>query len=280
MSAGGPLVSVIMPAYNAEKYIGEAIESVISQTYKKLELIVVNDGSTDKTLSIIKQYNDERVLCIDQKNKGVSAARNAGLDFARGQFITFIDSDDVLPSESLKKRIDVIFNNPDIDIVDGSIIIFHNERGKHIEDRVYKPYYNGALLRKLLKLDDKVFFGPFYLIRSEVINAVRFPVDMTHVEDLTFFIDIASKKELQYSHVKDCVYYYRKGHTSAMSDIAGIEKGYIQMLTKLKDISSVSLGDILLLRIKILKMLVLSWLTIRRPERAISSCIKIIFGRY
>jgi hypothetical protein len=140
------------------------------------------------------------------------------------------------------------------------------------------PYYNGSLLRKLIKLDDKVFFGPFYLIRSEVINTVRFPEDMTHVEDLMFFIDIATKKEINYSHVKDCVYYYRKGHASAMSDIAGIEKGYIQLLKKIINISSVSSVDLFILRKKIIKILVLSWLSIMRPGKAISSCIKVIIG--
>lgn len=91
-----PLISVIIPVYNVELYLRRCLDSVINQTYKKLEIIVVNDGSTDDSLNICKEYEqkDKRVILIDQKNGGLSDARNKGINVAKGEYIAFLDSDD------------------------------------------------------------------------------------------------------------------------------------------------------------------------------------------
>ena len=93
-----PLVSVIVPVYNNEKYIDKCIYSIIKQTYDNLQIIIINDGSTDGSYNIIKRYADKdlRILVIDQNNKGVSAARNAGLNKVKGDYLTFIDGDDYI----------------------------------------------------------------------------------------------------------------------------------------------------------------------------------------
>lgn len=88
------LVSVIMPSYNAEKTIGRAIDSVLNQSYSNFELIVVNDGSKDKTADVVNSFHDQRIRLVNQPNMGLSGARNSGLSYARGEFVTFIDSDD------------------------------------------------------------------------------------------------------------------------------------------------------------------------------------------
>ena len=88
-------VSVIMPAYNRETYIRESIDSVLAQRFTDFELIVVDDGSTDATAAIVESYTDRRIRLIRQSNRGVSVARNTGLEAARGRFITFLDSDDL-----------------------------------------------------------------------------------------------------------------------------------------------------------------------------------------
>lgn len=92
------LISIIMPVYNAEKYLNRSIESVMNQTYKNIEIILVNDGSTDASLTICSNYQkaDSRIKLINQKNSGVSAARNRGIDEATGTYIMFIDSDDYI----------------------------------------------------------------------------------------------------------------------------------------------------------------------------------------
>ncbi len=95
-------VSVIMPAYNSEVYIRESIDSVLAQTFTDFELIVVDDGSTDNTAGIVESYTDSRIRLLRQPNRGVSVARNTGLDAARGQFISFLDSDDLYYPDFLK----------------------------------------------------------------------------------------------------------------------------------------------------------------------------------
>lgn len=89
-----PLISVVMPAYNAEKTIARAIESVLGQTYNNIELLVINDGSIDNTLAICKSYSDERMTIISQENRGLAQTRNVGIEKAKGSLLVFIDSDD------------------------------------------------------------------------------------------------------------------------------------------------------------------------------------------
>ena len=99
------LISIIVPAYNASKYIEKCLNSILSQTYKNFEIIVVNDGSTDNTLDILKKCSEQsdKIKIVAQKNKGVSAARNNGLEHAKGQYIAFVDADDTLEQEFLER---------------------------------------------------------------------------------------------------------------------------------------------------------------------------------
>ena len=114
MSENPPLVSVVMPAYNCEKYIVEAIKSVLAQTYENWELLVLDDWSKDNTLQIIKQFSqkDSRIKVIPNgKNMGVSATRNRGIEFASGDWIAFLDSDDMWKPSKLEKQLKVADNN-------------------------------------------------------------------------------------------------------------------------------------------------------------------------
>lgn len=93
-----PLVSVIIPVYNVEKYLARCLDSVVAQTYQNLEIILVNDGSTDASGEICRQYgqSDSRIRLFTQENQGLSAARNTGLDHMNGEYIVFVDSDDYI----------------------------------------------------------------------------------------------------------------------------------------------------------------------------------------
>lgn len=115
-----PLVSVIMPCYNATSYLKEAIESIIEQTYKKLEIIVINDGSTDNTLSILKEYTrmDSRLKIINQtSNQGLVSSLNLGIGKATGDYIARMDADDVSILNRIERQINFLQLNPDIDAV-------------------------------------------------------------------------------------------------------------------------------------------------------------------
>jgi len=102
------LVSVIIPAYNAEEHILECVNSVLMQTHRHLEIIIVNDGSTDHTLEILKSIHDDRIILIDQENKGCSSAKNTGLKIASGDFIQYLDADDVLSHDKIEAQLIIL----------------------------------------------------------------------------------------------------------------------------------------------------------------------------
>ena len=104
MNPQNPLVTVIITAYNTEKYVKQAIESVIGQTYQHLEIIVVDDGSTDQTGTIAQSFGD-KILYVRQENKGESGARNTGVMRATGEYISFLDADDYYVPEKIEKEV-------------------------------------------------------------------------------------------------------------------------------------------------------------------------------
>lgn len=108
-----PLVSIVIPAYNAAWCVGRAIDSVLAQTWPHLDLIVVNDGSTDRTTDVVAAYG-ARLTCVDQPNAGMSAARNAGIAAARGEYIAFLDADDRWQPEKLARQMDLMRASDDL----------------------------------------------------------------------------------------------------------------------------------------------------------------------
>ena len=110
-----PTISVVLICYNHEKYIGEAINSILSQTYSDYELIIVDDGSSDNTLKIIQEYQDPRIMVVAQENSGPSIALNAGIDKSRGQFIAFMSGDDVsFPNRLITQVKQIELHNADM----------------------------------------------------------------------------------------------------------------------------------------------------------------------
>jgi len=116
------LVSVILPAYNQARYLGAAIDSVLGQTYAELELIVVNDGSTDATPDVIRTYQDPRLRYVEQENRGLSAARNAGLNGAWGRFVTFLDADDLFLPGKLTDLLGAMTADADVGLAAGQAL--------------------------------------------------------------------------------------------------------------------------------------------------------------
>ncbi len=110
-----PLVSIIIPLYNAEKYIGVCLESVFAQTYKPIEVIVVDDGSTDSGLGIVDRYPSVRV--VSQKNQGAGIARNNGVNLANGDYVAFQDADDLWYKDKLEKQMKVFLAYPELSVV-------------------------------------------------------------------------------------------------------------------------------------------------------------------
>ncbi|QQS26905.1 glycosyltransferase [bacterium] len=131
-----PLVSVVMSVYNGEKYLREAIDSILNQIFTDFEFIIINDGSTDDTLKIIKDYKDPRIVLISRKNKGLVASLNEGIKKARGKYIARMDADDISLPERFEKQVEYLEGHPEIDLVASQIQTFYNNRDELI---VYKP---------------------------------------------------------------------------------------------------------------------------------------------
>ena len=122
-----PYISIVIPVYNVHQFLDDCINSVLGQTYKDFELILVNDGSTDRSLEICRKYADadSRVVVIDKPNGGVGSTRNVGIDASRGQWITFIDSDDRVAWDYLESMAGAISDNTDF--VQSGIKFFDND---------------------------------------------------------------------------------------------------------------------------------------------------------
>ena len=120
MSGERPLVSVIIPVYNGELYLAEAIESVLAQTYRPIEIIVVDDGSSDNTAEVAKRYAPE-VRYVHQANSGAPAARNRGVGLARGEFLAFLDSDDTWAEDKIERQVACFEDDPALEAVCGQV---------------------------------------------------------------------------------------------------------------------------------------------------------------
>ena len=190
-----PIVSVIVPVYNAEKAIQRCVESVLNQTYVSFELILVDDGSTDSSGQQCDYYaeTDERVKVIHQDNKGVSEARNTGLIQASGQYVFFLDSDDELYPETLEKYLGLI-HQYDADALLGSLEVI-NESSKHIIG-----FKNECIYRKEIWEDICLDSQPFgYVIgkmyKADIARETRFNTNMISQEDLDYNLEIYNQCE-------------------------------------------------------------------------------------
>jgi glycosyltransferase involved in cell wall biosynthesis len=148
---------VIIPTYNRERFLGLAIQSVLDQTYANFEIIIVDDGSTDNTAEILKQYaGDDRVRCFAQPNQGQSVARNHGLQWADGEFICFLDSDNLWEPDKLRQQVLLFADNPSVDIIYGNSLTI-DENGTVLDARPVTRH-SGIIYRQLL-LDNFVSFN-------------------------------------------------------------------------------------------------------------------------
>lgn len=257
-----PAVSIILPAYNASKYISETILSIISQTLSDWELIVVNDGSTDDTSAIVAKFSDPRIIVIEQDNKGVSYSRNVGLSSARGDYITFIDADDTFPEKSLELRVNFLKVNQDVHIVGGWVRIMNSSLTtlKHSKT----PNYRGMFLPRLLALDDQIIASICYMIRRDSLRLERFDEEMTHCEDILFWISVASQNNIVYGAVNDYIYNYRVHDESATNIEIAWRNSHLELIKKIRKLRGINYRVTIVFRLKLLLILI-KW-HIKRKE--------------
>jgi len=182
-------VSVVMSAYNAERYVRAAVGSILSQTFSDFELVVIDDGSRDGTGEILAGYGDPRIRVIRQVNRGLIASLNLGIELARGEFIARMDADDVAYPRRLERQVAFLDANPDVGMV-GTAYDEIDERGSVIGHRCH-PTEHEALRRALIRYNP--FFHSSVMIRRSVLEAVG-PYDETRsflVEDYDLWFRVA-----------------------------------------------------------------------------------------
>lgn len=177
-------VSVIIPAYNIENYISKCVQSIIEQTLKELEIIIVNDGSTDNTLKLIKDLSliDKRIKIIDKSNQGSIEARKTGLEIAKGEYVLFVDGDDWLDVNTLEKLYkSAINNNSDIVIYNAYTCCNNTKRKLNIYSKdIEKDCIKNLLLGKIYP----TLWAKFISLKYIKNNKIEFVSDISYAEDL------------------------------------------------------------------------------------------------
>ncbi|MBE6772494.1 MAG: glycosyltransferase family 2 protein [Ruminococcaceae bacterium] len=205
-------ISVIVPAYNSEKFISETIDCLLSQTLSDIQIIIVNDGSTDGTGAIIERYasKNPNILTIHQDNSGVSAARNNGINHAEGKYIMFLDSDDLLSADSLEQ----VYNK--LEETNADMAIWRILRFGYGGDE-FNPVADSLAKDNLINCFDKRLLWNFLLgnkcFRTDIIkkSEIRFP-PLRYSEDGAFIMQLIYKQHPKITGVFSAVYHYRR-HT-------------------------------------------------------------------
>jgi glycosyltransferase involved in cell wall biosynthesis len=250
------VVSIILPVFNGEGFIYDAISSVLHQSYHDWELLVVNDGSEDSTEMIIQTFDDERIRYFYQKKRGVSVARNLGLLNMKGDYFCFLDADDVMPPNGIKDRLHIFDEQPDISFVDGVVVYMNDDMTP--TGTQFVPSFKGCPYDELLQLSCACYFGNTWMIKRERNVHYRFNQQMTHAEDLFFYLTLA--KGRKYSYTESPVLYYRERENSAMKDLAGLEHGYFYLLKKVKQELQPDPATFKVLKKRIIRIMFLSHL--------------------
>lgn len=218
MASNIPLISIIVTNYNYEKYVAECIKSVVNQSYANKEVIIIDDGSTDKSLKVIKDtvksFPDTEIQLISQPNLGVIKSRNKGISIARGDFIIFIDADDFIPRDFIESLYDTA-KSTKADVVYCDLDLL----GK----------LDGTIVVKDQSVDNLIEFMPTpvcQLIRKKVIGEVKFDKNLANLahEDNDFFFNLYTKGA-KFSKCKKTRYRYRI-HGGGRSPLKSTDKHY------------------------------------------------------
>ena len=214
MNSDSPIISVVMPVYNAEAYLQEAIESILNQTFTDFEFIIVDDASTDNSHKIIEEFSkkDKRILILkNEKNFGIAETRTIGTKYAKGKYIAVADADDVSISTRFERQYNYLEKHSDCGVVGGFIQLFDSDTGKIIGVRKY--YEDDANLRKRLFLYCPIA-QPVCMIRKEVFeNIGYYDPKYPPAEDLDLWFRIG--RRYKFANIQEILLKYRVHNQSA-----------------------------------------------------------------
>lgn len=242
MTKNNPLVSVIVPIYNAQKYLSGCLDSVLAQTYSNLEIILVDDGSTDNSYQIAKKYatKDSRIKLVHQKNAKQSAARNHGIRLATGKYISFIDDDDEIAPNFIEKLLQP-YSQPDTVL---SVCGIHYKRLKQnsVSDVYINPIRNQrtsetqkAYILYLLAIDGRMYSSVNKLYKASIVKKISFDEKLNFAEDTKFVLSYLNHIKGQIRFILEPLYIYNFGtETSTIKTTATIWSNWQMSYDNLK----------------------------------------------
>ena len=229
-----PLVSVIVPAYNVADYIGEALDSVLSQTFKDYEIIVINDGSPDtKELERVLAPYMSHILYLKQENRGVSAARNAGITAARGSLVAFLDGDDTWRPNYLEVQVARIQADPTIDVLYPNVLMFGGGSSDNGEEFMTICPSHGEVTFERLMLQECNVSNCSIARRDTIIRAGLFDESLRSVEDFDLWLRVIKQGGRIVYH-RDVLANYRRRPGSLTADPIWLTEHILQVLKKIK----------------------------------------------
>jgi glycosyltransferase involved in cell wall biosynthesis len=217
MNSINPLVSVIIPVYNGADYIVESITSILHQDYANIEVLVIDDGSSDATAEVVKNIIDSRVIYKYQHNKGSAVARNFGISIAKGDLIAFNDSDDLWAPHRLQQQVNFLLKNQDCQAVCGrfkSVDIRYSLEDAKLEQYEFEPIIDpkksGWMYLKLLEIS--CFHIITLMVRRQALRAISFNPDYRRGQDFDFWLQLANKVKIK--QLDNLYAFYRKNTNS------------------------------------------------------------------
>lgn len=195
-----------MPVYNGEKYLQKALESILRQTFKDFELIVIDDGSTDSTEEIIKSYKDQRIVYIkNSSNKGLSISFNIGIRVARGRFIARMDADDISTVDRFEKQVTFLEKYENIDIVGSSVILIDKD-GKKLK-KIGRPTIHANI--KWQSLFSTPMFHPTTMARAETLKNNPYDENLGNSEDYELWSRLLFNTNIHFANISTALLFYR-----------------------------------------------------------------------
>lgn len=227
-----PALSVIIPVHNAAPYLAEAIASVQRQTFEDLEIIVVDDGSTDGSGAVARRHTDDaRVRCVRQERRGVSGARNTGLTLARGEFVGFLDADDRWRPTKAATHLEHLRRDPSIDVSFSRYAIIDedgSDTGRHSHCR------GGSFTLRELMRQNVVWPGRPVIRRSAVERAGPFDPELATHEDFEFVLRVAALRERNTACIPEVLADYRRRPGQLTRDVIAMHEGWLLMIERVR----------------------------------------------